>query len=146
MSRDLALVYLDAVETPQRGNLQNYMLGVAPRDVSGAHGLVQLVTMTLLTDGGSHTLDPGWGVGIGRVLRKGFGNLDDVRAAVIVAVAQAREQILTRQSGESMPDDERLEDLSVQAVIQDAIGVLVLLSVTTAAGASLVLNSRDFLR
>lgn len=145
MSRDMNLVYLQSAVTPNRGNLQEYFLGNEPREVSGAHSLVQLVVMTLLNEPGSHTLDPGWGVGIQRTLRRPYGNLDDIRGSVVVDIARARDQILQRQSGEPMSDDERLQDLSVQNVYQDDDGVVIVLQITTAAGAVLVLNSKDFL-
>lgn len=145
MSKDLNLTYVARDETANRGHLESFLLGDV-REVSGAHSLVQLVSMTLLNEPGSHALDPGWGVGIGRTLRLPRGSIDDVRSAVIVEIARAREQILTRQAGETMPDDERLADLSVQNVYKDADGVVIALSIVTAAGTSLALNSRDFIR
>lgn len=145
MSRDINLVFLEPAETPARGHRQRYFLGDDPREVSGAHSLVQLVVMTLLTEPGSHTPDPGWGVGIGRTLRRPFGDVDDVRSAAIVDVARAREQILSRQADERMPDDERLSDLTVQNAYRDAAGIVIALQVRTAAGSSVVLNSRDFI-
>lgn len=144
MSRDFAVARLDPAVITNRGHLDLYTLGDEVKELSGAQALVQFVILTLLTTPGSHVLDQSWGVGIAAVLRTPVGSIDDVKSLVAIAISQAREQIVARQVGEQMEDDERLEALVLRGVRQDEIGVAIDLEVKTAAGSSVVINSRDY--
>lgn len=143
MSRDFAVALIDRTLIPNRGYRDLYTMGEV-RELTGVQALVQFVILTLLVRPGSHVYDQGWGVGIADVLRRPVGSLDDVRATMTIAVAQAREQIFARQTGESMSDDERLSDLVLRSVEQDEAGISIVLDVSTAAGQSVAINSRDY--
>lgn len=144
MTRDFAVARIDPAVTTNRGNRSLYTLGDEVKDLSGSQSLVQLVILTLLNSPGSHVLDPSWGVGIATVLRTPVGSIDDVKSLVAIAISQARDQIVARQVGESMEDDERLAGLTLRGVRQDEIGVAIDLEVQTAAGSSVIINSRDY--
>jgi hypothetical protein len=143
MTRDLAVVRLDRTAVEARGHRQQYTMGSEPKEVSGLQSLVQTVTIALLSEPGSHVLDPSLGVGIVTSLRRAT-SLDAVRADAVVAVSRLRDQISQRQAGEAMPDDERLADLVLERVFKEEDSYVIFIQVISAAGSRAVINSQDF--
>lgn len=143
MTRDLAVVRLDRTAVEGRGYRQQHTMGTEPMVASGLQALVQIATIGLLSEPGSHVLDPTWGVGIVTTLRRAT-SLAAVRADAVVAVSRLRDQLLQRQAGEAMPDDERLADLILERVFQDGDSFVIYIQVISAAGSKAVINSQDF--
>jgi len=143
MSRDLAVVRLDPTRVEGRGHRQQYTMGTEPKVATGLQSLVQTVTIGLLSEPKSHVLDPGFGVGIRMVLQR-VTSLEAVRADCVIAVSRLRDQVAKRQAGESMPNDERLSDLTLERVFQDGEAFVIHIRVVSASGAEAVINSQDF--
>ena len=143
MTRDLAVVRLDRTAVEGRGYRQQHTMGSEPLVASGLQALVQIATIGLLSDPGSHVLDPTWGVGIVTTRRRAT-SLEAVRADAVVAVSRLRDQLLQRQAGEAMPDDERLADLILERVVRNSDSFVIYIQVVSAAGSKAVINSQDF--
>lgn len=144
MTRDLAVIRLDRTRVDRRGRQQLYTMGENPLVVSGAQSLAQIVTIGLLSRPGSHILDQSFGVGMRDILLAAT-SIDAVKADAVVAISRLRDQIIQRQAGETVPDDERLTDLRVASVFQDGETYVIHINIITAAGSSLTINSQDFI-
>lgn len=142
MSIDLAVVRLVSEEVPQRGNLQRYTMTDDPKTIAGIQQLVQLVTIGLLSAPGSHILDPSFGTGLDDAVRNS-SDIEEVRGEAVMAVARLRDQILQRQSSESIADDERLADLRISSVRVEGEAFVVEIDILSAAGTSVTINSRE---
>lgn len=143
MPTDLAIVRLSATPTPSRGFRQIRTMGNAPVEIGGINILVQMVTILLFQRPGSDVLNPSLGVDLPGLLTKPIGSVREHRADAALLYSLLQEQIQAMQRDEEMPDDERLASLRLEGVDQDGSVFVHRVRITSAAGSSVVLNTKD---
>ena len=143
MSKDLAVIRLDPTATARRGHRQLFTMGETPLTISGVQALVQVVTLGLMSRPRSSALTPGFGVDLMGLMQRSDNNETDHRAAAVMAISLLRSQIFEMQAGEDMPDDERLEDLSVLRVFREGSRFVHHIRIVSVAGSSATLNTKE---
>jgi hypothetical protein len=143
MPTDLAVIRLSATPTPNRGHKQLRTLGADPVEISGINVLIQIVTLLLFQKPGSDILNPQLGVDLTGLLTKPVGSLQEHKADAAVMYSLLQEQVISMQRDEPMPDEERLTSLVLENITQEGTTFIHRVRITSAAGSSAVLNTKD---
>lgn len=143
MASDLSVVRLETTPTPGRGHRQLHTMGSDPRQVSGLNTLVQAVTILLFQKPGSDILRPDLGVDLPGLLGRPMSSLQEHKADATILYSTLQDQVMAMQRGESMDDDERLESLKLEGISVDGGTYVHHVRITSVAGGSAALNTKD---
>lgn len=143
MPTDLAVVRLASTPTANRGYRQIRTLGTEPIEISGINVLAQIVTLLLFQKPGSDVLNPTLGVDLLGLITKPVGSLREHKADAAVLYSLLQEQVFSIQRNDEMPDDERLAALTLESIERDGQTFVHRVRITSAAGSSAVLNTKD---
>lgn len=140
---DIAVIRLERQSTPSRGHRQCFTMGDSPIAITGIQCLVQTLVVLMLSAPGSDPLAQSDGIDLLGILQSAGRGLDDQRADAIMAYSMLRQQVIDMQSGEEMPDDERLQDLEVLRIYLDGSRFVHVLKVTSVAGTTVTFDTKD---
>jgi hypothetical protein len=140
---DLAVIRLDRTPTENRGNRQRFTMGRNPIAVTGLQMLIQAITVMMLSAPGSDALAPEDGVGLLELTRKAMSSSDDLRTDAVIAYSMLKKRMMELQAGQDMPDTERLANLEVIRIYPDGERFVHVLKVTSAAGDSVTIDTKD---
>lgn len=118
-------------------------MGDEPLEISGVQTLVQMITLLLFQKPGSDVLNPELGVDLPGLLSRPIGSSTEHQADASILYSLLQEQVVSLQRSEETPDDERLASLALESVFIDGDKFVHQVRVTSAAGSSVVLNTKD---
>ena len=98
-----------------------FEIGTNPPIFEGLNTLVQIFVITVITEPGTDSMDKELGAGLADILTTNFdpNNTSDLKARVNVIFAEAERQMLVEQDGLDVPDDSRLNKVTVLNVSVD---------------------------
>ena len=140
---DLAVIRLSRTRTENRGHQQRFTMGDNPIAVTGLQFLIQALTVMMLSKPRSDALAPEDGVDLLGIVRSAVGNADEHRTDAVIAYSLLKKRMLALQAGQDMPDEERLQDLSVVRIYPEGEAFVHILRVTSAAGTSVTIDTKD---
>lgn len=110
----------------------------------GIFKLIQLAVLTLLKTPGRDLLSPSFGGGLKRILAKPVGPqlVQGLRGEISVAVASTQDQLISEQTGVSLPPEERMKSfvmVSAEFNYEETAWDIVVRLVSEAGGAADVL-------
>lgn len=120
MGEDISIIRLTPLKSldSQLRQTMGFTFGVRTKPVTGILKLVQSVVKLLLTTPGTDKFAIQTGTVVPNLLKRGVSSSSDqiIKMDVIVSLRDLESQIQSIQASESIPDDERLKDLTIEKV------------------------------
>ena len=118
-------------------------MGDNPTTLTGIQVLVQGITIMMLSKPGSDALAREDGVDLLGIIRRATQSVADHRTDAIMAYSLLRERMIEIQSGEDVPDNERLDDLQIVRIYPEGERMVHVLKIVSAAGEDVTIDTKD---